>query len=324
MTHTRHSTQALSVRPQSGDRGDRLDRFLSRHLPQQSRAQIQGLIENNHILIDQRSCKASYRIKGEETIQVRLPPPLPTGLAAEPIPLEIVHQDNDLAVVNKQAGMVVHQGAGARSGTLVNALLHRFRNLSETGGRDRPGIVHRLDKQTSGLMVVARNDFSHRQLARQFQTRQVVKKYVALVHGVVRKDRGDIQKSIGRDRVRRTRMSTRSRIARPAHTSYRVLERFPRLTLLELDLKTGRTHQIRVHLSSENHPVVGDTLYGAPTQVGSGEAGHNLPRLGRNFLHAAFLKFHHPRQMTPLEFSSPLPEELERFLVSLRHLLAAG
>ncbi len=318
MTHTRHPGQTLGVRPQPSDRGDRLDQFLSRHLPHQSRSRIQGLIENGLILIDQRECKASYRIKGGENIRVRLVSPGPTELAAEPIPLEIVHEDNDLAVVNKRAGMVVHQGAGVRSGTLVNALLHRFGNLSEVGGGDRPGIVHRLDKQTSGLMVIARNDFSHRQLARQFQTRQVIKKYVALVHGVIRKDSGEIQSSIGRDRVRRTRMSTRPRVARSAHTAYRVLERFSRFTLVELDLKTGRTHQIRVHLSSENHPVVGDTLYGAPAQVRIIEVGRNLPRLDRNFLHAAFLKFHHPRQRTAMEFSSPLPEELERFLVSLR------
>ena len=312
------STPELNLRPQPGDCGNRLDRFLQDHLPDRSRARIQALIQAGHVLIGGRACKASYRIKGGEDILIRPVSPGSTGLEAEPIPLEIVYEDDDLAVVNKRAGMVVHQGAGVRSGTLVNALLHRFRTLSEAGGGERPGIVHRLDKQTSGLMVVARNDFSHHRLARQFQTRQVTKKYIALVHGAVQRNTGEIRSAIGRDRVRRTRMSTRTRIGRPAHTAYRVLERFPKLTLLELDLKTGRTHQIRVHLSSEKHPVVGDTLYGAPAQLPAGEPGRPLPRLGRNFLHAAFLKFHHPRHLTPLEFTSPLPQELQGFLENVR------
>ena len=313
-----HSTPELNFLPQPVDRGNRLDRFLQGHLSDRSRAQIQGLIEAGHVLIDRRTCKPSYRIKGGEDIRIRLAGPGPIGLEAEPIPLEMVYEDDDLAVVNKGAGMVVHQGAGVRTGTLVNALLHRFRTLSEAGGGERPGIVHRLDKQTSGLIVIARNDFSHHRLARQFQARQVIKKYIALVHGAVQREAGDIRSAIGRDRVRRTRMSTRTRIGRPAHTAYRVLERFPKLTLLELNLKTGRTHQIRVHLSSEKHPVVGDTLYGAPAQLPAGESGRPLPRLGRNFLHAAFLKFHHPRHLTPLEFTSPLPQELQGFLEHLR------
>lgn len=318
MSRPPNSTPELKLLPQAHDHGNRLDRFLQHHLPERSRAQIQGLIQAGHVLIGGSPCKASYRIKGGEEIRVHPVSPAPTGLEAEPIPLEIVYEDNDLAVVDKRAGMVVHQGAGVRTGTLVNALLHRFRTLSEAGGGERPGIVHRLDKQTSGLMVVARNDFSHHRLARQFQTRQVTKKYIALVHGAVQPETGEIRSAIGRDRVRRIRMTTRTRQARPAQTAYRVLERFPGFTLLELNLKTGRTHQIRVHLSSEKHPVVGDTLYGAPARVSGGEAERPLPRLGRNFLHAAFLKFRHPRQLTPLEFSSPLPEALQRFLEHLR------
>ena len=312
------SNPELKLVPRPGDRGIRLDRFLQDHLPERSRARIQALIQAGHVRIEGSACKASYRIKGGEDIRIRFVSPGPTRLEAEPIPLEIVFEDDDLAVVNKRAGMVVHQGAGVRSGTLVNALLHRFRTLSEAGGGERPGIVHRLDKQTSGLMVIARNDFSHHRLARQFQTRQVTKKYVALVHGVVQRETGEIRSAIGRDRIRRIRMTTRTRQARQAHTAYRVLERFPKLTLLELNLKTGRTHQIRVHLSSEKHPVVGDTLYGAPARVLAGDSGRPLPRLGRNFLHAATLEFHHPRHLTPLEFSSPLPEELQGFLELLR------
>ncbi len=318
MSRPPNPTPELKLRPRADDLGNRLDRFLQHHLPERSRAQIQGLIQTGQVLIGGSPCKSGYRIKGGEEIRVRPVSPAPSALEAEPIPLEIVYEDDDLAVVDKRAGMVVHQGAGVRTGTLVNALLYRFRTLSEAGGGERPGIVHRLDKHTSGLMVVARNDFSHHRLARQFQTRQVTKKYIALVHGAVQRETGEIRSAIGRDRVRRIRMTTRTRQARPAHTAYRVLERFPRLTLLELNLKTGRTHQIRVHLSSEKHPVVGDTLYGAPVRILAGEPQRPLPRLGRNFLHAAFLKFHHPRQLTPLEFSSPLPEELQRFLEHLR------
>lgn len=312
------STPELNLVPQPGDRGNRLDRFLQHHLPERSRAGIQGLIQAGQVLVGGSACKAGYRIKGGEEIRVRPVSPAPSPLEAEPIPLEIVYEDDDLAVVDKRAGMVVHRGAGVGTGTLVNALLHRFRTLSEAGGGERPGIVHRLDKQTSGLMVIARNDFSHHRLARQFQTRQVTKKYLALVHGAVQREAGEIRSAIGRDRVRRIRMTTRTRQARPAHTAYRVLERFSRFTLLELNLKTGRTHQIRVHLSSEKHPVVGDTLYGAPARLPAAESGRPLPRLGRNFLHAAILNFHHPRQLTPLEFSSPLPEELQSFLEQLR------
>ena len=312
------STPELNFFPRPGDYGNRLDRFLQHHLPDRSRAQIQELIQAGHVLIGGRACKASYRIKGGEDIHIRLVSRGSIELEAEPITLDIVYEDHDLAVVNKRSGMVVHQGAGVRTGTLVNALLHRFRTLSKAGGGERPGIVHRLDKQTSGLIVIARNDFSHHRLASQFQTRQVTKKYIALVHGSVQRETGEIRSAIGRDRVRRIRMSTRTRQARPAHTTYRVLERFPRLTLLELDLKTGRTHQIRVHLSSEKHPVVGDTLYGAPGHVPTDKSSSPLPLLERNFLHAAFLKFHHPRQLTPLEFSCPLPQELQRFLEYLR------
>lgn len=318
MSRPPDSTPELKLLPRPGDRGNRLDRFLQDHLPDRSRARIQALIQAGHVRIDGSACKAGYRIKGREDIHIRLVSPGPTRLEAEPIPLEIVYEDDDLAVVDKRAGMVVHQGAGVRTGTLVNALLHRFRTLSEAGGGERPGIVHRLDKHTSGLMVIARNDFSHHRLARQFQTRKVTKKYVALVHGEVQGESGEIRRAIGRDRVRRIRMTTRTRQARPAHTVYRVLERLPRLTLLELDLKTGRTHQIRVHLSSERHPVVGDTLYGAPARLLAGESGRPLPRLGRNFLHAATLEFQHPRHLTPLEFASPLPEELQGFLELLR------
>lgn len=318
MSQSQLLDQILDFRPEPEDHGQRLDQFLSKQLPHKSRVQIQGLIKNGNVLIDQESCKASYRLKGNENIRVLLFLLQPSTVTAEPIPLEVIYEDNDLAVVNKRAGMIVHQGAGVRRGTLVNALLYRFRNLSQAGGGERPGIVHRLDKQTSGLMVIARNDISHRHLAEQFRLRHVIKKYLALVHGVIQNNSGDIKVPIGRDRIKRIKMTTWTKGGRQAHTSYRVLERFGGLTFLEVGLHTGRTHQIRVHLSSTKHPVVGDTLYGAPTQFRWPQTAGSSMQLGRYFLHASFLGFNHPRGLGPLEFSSSLPEELERFLERLR------
>ena len=243
---------------------------------------------------------------------------------AEAIPLDIVFEDAELAVVNKPAGMTVHAGAGATDdernrGTLVNALLHHFGQLSSVGGELRPGIVHRLDKATSGLLVVAKSDEAHRRLASQFVRRQVKKKYIALVHGSLKQDRGTISTSISRDRVRRTRMTTKRSGGREAITHYTVERRldspYGKFTLLEVRIDTGRTHQIRVHLASLRHPVVGDTLYGAPRDLSSKQAGRlSLPR---NFLHAAALQFQHPRTGEPLSFTAPLPGELEDLLQQL-------
>jgi 23S rRNA pseudouridine1911/1915/1917 synthase len=235
-----------------------------------------------------------------------------------------VYEDDDLAVVNKAAGMMVHAGAGATEaernrGTLVNALLHRFGQLSGVGGELRPGIVHRLDKATSGLIVVAKNDEAHRKLAAQFARRTVKKKYIALVHGWVKLDHGIIRSSISRDRVRRTRMTTQRSGGREAITHYKVQQRinskYGKFTLLELRIDTGRTHQIRVHLASLRHPVVGDTLYGAPRELtAKNQAGISLPR---NFLHAAELQLQHPRSGEVLSFARPIPQELLRFLERL-------
>ena len=313
------SVKSLGLSVQTSNRGDRLDRFLIKHLPEKSRAKIQELITDGFVLLNQKLTKPSYRLKGSEKIQIllRISPPT-TTIKAEAIPLDIVYEDSDIAVVNKEAGMVVHHGAGVKSGTLVNALLYQLQHLSSAGGNDRPGIVHRLDKQTSGLMVVARNDFSHHHLSRQFQSREVVKRYTALVHGIVRNESGTIENPIGRDRIRRTKMSTRAKISRNAHTAYRVLERFSGLTLLEVHLKTGRTHQIRVHLSSIKHPVVGDTLYGAPSKFNFSHFNFNSFTPTRNFLHSSFLSFCHPKNLKLLTFSSALPEELEYLLKCLR------
>ena len=301
--------------------GKRLDQFLASELPDTSRARVQQLIAEGKVVVNGAPAKASLRLRGGEQVsivgEVSLPP---LRAIAEDIPLDIVYEDEDLAVINKPAGMMVHAGAGATEdernrGTLVNALLHRFGQLSEVSGELRPGIVHRLDKATSGLMVVAKNDSTHRKLSTQFAGRQVKKTYIALVHGWTKQDRGTISSSISRDRVRRTRMTTRGEGGREAITHYslqrRIESRFGKFSLLEVQIATGRTHQIRVHLASLGHPVVGDTLYGAAAALRAHDGKLSLPR---NFLHAAKLQFIHPRNGEPLSFSRPLPPELAEFL----------
>jgi len=302
--------------------GKRLDQFLVSHLPNISRARIQQLISEKKILINDLKSKPSVRLRGGERITILgEPQPRPLRAIAEEIPLEIIYEDDDLAVINKPARMMVHAGSGATDdarnrGTLVNALLHHFGKLSAIGGELRPGIVHRLDKATSGLILVAKNDESHRKLAMQFSRREAKKTYIALVHGWMKQDRGTISSSISRDRIRRTRMTTRRPGGREAVTHYTVQRRidskFGKFTLLELRIDTGRTHQIRVHLASLGHPVVGDTLYGAPRELRSRNS--EAAALSRNFLHAAALQFHHPRTGTALSLSSPLPEDLSQFL----------
>jgi 23S rRNA pseudouridine1911/1915/1917 synthase len=313
----------LSATPD--DAGKRLDSYLATQLPDTSRARVQQLIAAGKVLVRGASAKASLRLAGGEKIEITGSIELPALRAiAEDIPLDIVYEDNDLAVINKPAGMMVHAGAGATDdernrGTLVNALLHRFNQLSEVGGELRPGIVHRLDKETSGLIVVAKNDVSHRKLARQFASRLVKKTYIALAHGWPKQDRGTISGSISRDRVRRIRMTTKNPGGREAITHYQVQKKidspYGKFSLLEVKIDTGRTHQIRVHLASLGHPVVGDTLYGAPREVKSKTAA--ALSLRRNFLHAAALELQHPSSQQPLSFSRPIPDELQQFLQQL-------
>jgi 23S rRNA pseudouridine1911/1915/1917 synthase len=302
--------------------GMRLDQFLVSQVPDVSRARVQQLIAADQVRVDGGAAKASLRLRGGETVTLLAPPHAPPLHATpEEIPLDIVYEDDALAVVNKPAGMVVHAGAGRHtaSGTLVNALLHRFGALSRAGGELRPGIVHRLDKDTSGLIVVAKNDVAHRRLAEQFSARKVKKTYVALVHGWVKPDRGTIESAISRDRLRRIRMTTRRRGGRAARSHYHVLRRiesrFGKFSLLEVRIETGRTHQIRVHLSSLGHPVVGDAVYGAPRELRD-KGGRHLA-LGRNFLHAAAIELMHPLTNTPLSFTSPLPPDLQQVLERL-------
>lgn len=302
--------------------GQRLDQFLASHLPEISRARVQELIAANKVAVNSRPAKASFRLRGGESIeisgQVERPP---LRAIAEEIPLEVIYEDEDLAVINKPAGMMVHAGAGAtdderNQGTLVNALLHRFHALSGVGGALRPGIVHRLDKQTSGLIVVAKNDSAHRKLSAEFAGRKVKKTYIALVHGWTRNDRGSILSAISRDAVRRTRMTTRRSGGREATTHYELQRRidspFGKFGLLKLQIETGRTHQIRVHMASVGHPVVGDTLYGAPRELHA-RAGQIIA-LNRNFLHSYELQFEHPRTGKRLTLAAPLPQELADFL----------
>ncbi|MBI4164995.1 MAG: RluA family pseudouridine synthase [Acidobacteria bacterium] len=295
--------------------GKRLDVFLAARLDDWSRSQIQDLIRRGLVMVGSRPArKAGEIVAAGGLVSVRLERQ-EMRATPEALPLSIVYEDEDLVVVDKPAGMVVHVGAGVKSGTLVNALLHHVGSLSAAGGALRPGIVHRLDKMTSGLVIVAKNDATHRALAAQFKSREIHKTYLALVHGRVSKDSGEIARPVGRDPVRRVRMRAGGLTSRDALTRYRVVKRFPHFTLLEAMPLTGRTHQIRVHLASIGHPVVGDTLYGAPGKLRLN--GKEEPTLERTFLHAAALQFSHPRSRESLALISPLPSQLEDFLAHL-------
>jgi 23S rRNA pseudouridine1911/1915/1917 synthase len=299
----------LSAAP--ADAGKRLDRFLRDAMPQVSRSRIQNWIRQRRVRVNGDEARASYALRSGDTIDVEPAPPAPAIPAPEAIPLSVLYEDADVVAIDKPAGMVVHAGAGVSEGTLVNALLARYAALSSIGGPVRPGIVHRLDRYTSGVLLVARNDAAHYALTRQFSSREVEKIYVALVHGAVKAESGRIDKPIARDPVRRTRMTTRLKHGRAAWTEYRVLRHFPRFTLLEARIGTGRTHQIRAHFSSIGHAVVGDTLYGAPAKP------PGLPPLGRYFLHAHRIRFRQPLTGEEIIVESPLPEELKDWLTRL-------
>jgi 23S rRNA pseudouridine1911/1915/1917 synthase len=322
-------------------RGQRLDQFLVAQLDGVSRSRVQLLMDQGDVLVNGEREKPSLKLRGGEQIAITGEPhPAPLKATAEDIPLDVVFEDAHLAVVNKPAGMMVHAGSGqsedARSrGTLVNALLYRFKALSSTGGDLRPGIVHRLDKDTSGLIVVAKNDRTHLALGEMFAGRNIKKTYIALVQGAVERQKGTINAGVGRDPVRRTRMTAKPQDnARSAVSHYEVVRRlenrFGKFTLVKVRIETGRTHQIRVHMASIGHPVVGDTLYGGAgqltDQVASQAAISKAARrkseperlkLGRNFLHAARLEFTHPVTGKLLELEAPLPVELETFLSRL-------
>ncbi len=307
---------------QESQEGTRLDKFLLATEQFVSRHQIQKLIENGLVRVDGAHSKASCRLRPFQAIRVEVPPPRPMQTAAEPIPLDVLYEDEDLLVVNKPAGMVVHPAAGHTRDTLVNALLFRCQDLSGIGGMLRPGIVHRLDKQTSGLLVVAKGDKAHLALSKQFKAHSILREYVGLVHGGLSDERGRVDEPIGRHFTERKKMSSRTRRGRHAVTHWRVEQRLQNFTLMRFTLQTGRTHQIRVHMAEQGHPIVGDLLYGGKrTRLNHLPATHPdrkpLEGLDRFFLHAERLGFEHPRSGASLRFSCPLPEELEAILRSL-------
>jgi 23S rRNA pseudouridine1911/1915/1917 synthase len=290
--------------------------FLASVLGDRSRSQLQRLIKDGHVQVAGRGAKANQPVKGGQAISIDLPEPIEATPQPEALPLPILYQDADLIVVDKPAGMVVHPAAGHSSGTLVNALLHHVSDLSGIGGEKRPGIVHRLDRGTSGLMVVAKNDATHEELSRQFRDREVEKEYIALVWGLVQAGRR-IDAPIGRDPANRKKMSARARRSREAVTRIVRAERLSVLTLVHVAIYTGRTHQIRVHLNAIGHPIVGDALYGGVHRRVPGDL-RAVTHLERPFLHAARLAFKHPRDGRPMSFTSELPADLQRVLDELR------
>jgi 23S rRNA pseudouridine1911/1915/1917 synthase len=308
----------ITIQPEHD--GLRLDRVLASEMAGHSRSQIQRLIEDGHVALPRvKTVKANTQVREGDVVTVTLPEPIAAEPVAEDIPLDILFQDADIIVLSKPAGLVVHPGAGNESGTLVNALLHHVRDLSGIGGELRPGIVHRLDKGTSGVMVVAKSDAAHQELSRQFHDREVEKQYVALVWGLVQQ-RKRIDIPIGRDPVHREKISTRARRARSAVTRVTWARHVPGVSLLRIAIHTGRTHQIRVHLNAIGHPIVGDSLYGGVHR----RVPHQLravQRLTRPFLHAERLAFTHPRTGEPLEFTAPLPDDLRTVLATIEPAL---
>ena len=294
----------IEIAVEENEAGRRLDQVLQARLPQFSRSRLQVWIKEGRVRVNGASRRASHLTSRGERIEVEPAEPPPLRAVPEEISLVVLYEDPDVAAIDKPAGMVVHAGAGVHSGTVVNALLHRFGALSGVGGVLRPGIVHRLDRYTSGVLLVAKNDGAHRSLSGQFARREIRKTYLALVHGTMPAGSGRIEKLITRDPVRRTRMTARLGRGRAALTEWRVLRQFPKYTLLEVRIGTGRTHQIRVHLASIGHAVAGDSTYGAPGRA-------------RYFLHAHRVAFRQPSTGEPVEVVSPLPPDLEAWLATI-------
>jgi 23S rRNA pseudouridine1911/1915/1917 synthase len=306
----------------SNDTAKRLDVFLSEKNPAFSRSQVKRLIEGGNVQVGGRKAKAGLRLREKDTVTLTLPEPKKAEVEAQSIPLKIIYEDPHLIVIDKPAGMVVHPGAGNYSGTLVNALLYHCTDLAGVGGVLRPGIVHRLDKDTSGVLVAAKDDLSHRHLSGQFKKHTTLRRYLGIVFGQLSEE-GRVEASVGRHPAHRKKMSTRPRKGREARTHWKVLERFRHFNLVEFRLETGRTHQIRVHLSSLGHPLLSDPLYGGRRRLASVEPPalrQGLQKLHRQALHAASLGFVHPAMGKMMEFSSPLPEDMEEALALLRNL----
>ena len=306
---------AVTVEVAADQAGERLDRYLAAVLPGQSRSQVQRFIEAGMVTVHGRHARANLTVREGDRVTVDIPAPVASEVVAEDLPLPILYQDTEVVVVNKPAGMVVHPAAGHDSGTVVNALLHHVSDLSGIGGELRPGIVHRLDKGTSGVMVVAKNDVAHDALTRQFHDREVDKEYLALVWGVVQAGRR-IDLPIGRDPNNRQKMSARARRSRSAVTRITRAEHLRGVTLCQVAIATGRTHQIRVHLSAIGHPIVGDATYGGTRKRVAADV---LPvlRLERPFLHALRLTFTHPVDGRRMQFEAPLAADLQAVLDEL-------
>jgi 23S rRNA pseudouridine1911/1915/1917 synthase len=305
----------------SASAGLRLDLYLTRKFPEHSRAFMAQLIRAGQVSVNGNTAKAGCRLRAADTVSGTLPAPKPVNLAAEAIDLAVIHEDADLIVVNKPAGLVVHPAPGHAGGTLVNALLYHCPDLGPIAGEIRPGIVHRLDKDTSGVLVVAKTAFALDHLARQFKERKVGKTYLALVHGIVKDAAGRIELPIGRHPVDRKKMSVRSRRSRPAVTLWRVRERYIDSCLLEVDLKTGRTHQIRVHCAALGHPVLGDRVYGNGRDPASG--AWRFP-VERQMLHAWRLKIVHPFRGEIMNFEAPLAPDMDILIQALRREAGIG
>src|SRR5215210_1493207 len=317
ITEPEAATLAFDVAAE--DAGARLDAFLAARVEGVSRSTLKRAIDDGDVLVGGRAAKPSLKLKGGEHVEVELPAPPPSEVEPEEIPLDILHEDGEVVVVNKPSGLVVHPAAGVPSGTLANALAFHFEQLSGRGGSLRPGIVHRLDRDTSGVIVVAKTARAHESLSDQFRARTVFKSYVALAHGVTKEEKGKVEEPLARDPKNRTRMAV-VRGGRTSLSLWRVRQRYTRFTLLDVQIKTGRTHQIRVHLAWIKHPVVGDETYGGGRDktIADPSLRARVRALGRQFLHAERLGFHHPSTGEWLSFTAPLPPELSVFLDALQ------
>jgi len=314
---TDQQNSSLTFNPTRGDTSTRLDAYLAGNIEGWSRSRLQRLIDDGDVLVNEREVKPSYKLRDGDLIEVELTELPATQFEPENIPLDIVFEDEFLAVINKPAGMVVHPGAGVSSGTLANAIAFKFQ-ISDSSGNDRVGIIHRLDKDTSGLIVIAKNEQTAEELSRQFHDREVEKSYVALIHGSPEQNSGKIDAPIARNRHNRTKLTV-AKTGRSALSLWKVKQRYEKFTLLDVEIKTGRTHQVRVHLASVNHPVVGDETYnaGRDKTVADVTVRKAINDLNRFFLHAAHLAFAHPKTAERMQFDQPLPTELSDFLLLL-------
>ncbi|MDD6512843.1 RluA family pseudouridine synthase [Sharpea azabuensis] len=303
-----------SITPTVEEKGMRIDKLLQKHFIDESRTTLQNWIKEGCVCIDDKPVKASRKVEPNEVINVTIPDPVDTTIAPENIPLDVVYEDHDVIVVNKPSGMIVHPSAGIYSGTLVNALLYHCDDLSSINGVNRPGIVHRIDKETSGLLMVAKNDKAHRSLSAQLEEHSVIRRYVALVHGVIPHNKGRIVAPIGRDPDDRQKMAVTDKNAKEAITNFTVLERFDDMTLIECRLETGRTHQIRVHMQYIGYPVYGDPKYGRR----SDDTSHG------QYLHAKILGFKHPTTGEQMLFEAKLPDYFEEKIEELRQVKNNG